>query len=460
MDLRLLALACLGLVVLSACGSPAGSPSRLSGDPAPPPPPAQAAASLCRKVSRGPGVAGRLVAGLTHTQYSADPGGDSRAVAGARSVLSGTGNCLQNQYVMGFGADNPEPSPGVFNFSTLDARLALIRQTGGTPVITLCCSPDWMKGGDAGTTDWSRIDAAPLPEHFADFATLARTVAQRYPDVRHYQVWSELKGFWSASLNRWDYEGYATLYNLVHDTLKSVNPAIQVGGPYVVMDSEADPALMSNPSEVRGAWGTLDQRVLDVVTYWLGHSHGADFLSVDAGTTSRDGELVTDEFTATQKLADLTSWLRSRSSLPVWWSEWYVVPRAAAGWSDAHKAAVVAEALAQMASAGSAAALLWQPQGDGTGCPLACLWTDTRKPGGGEATDLAKLWPSLAQWLAAPGHRVVPAVPSTVKVFGGGDLLLSVNTTDQPATAVAGGVTIELPAYGVVVRDPSQDRAR
>ena len=208
MDLRLLALACLGLVVLSACGSPAGSPSRLSGDPAPPPPPAQAAASLCRKVSRGPGVAGRLVAGLTHTQYSADPGGDSRAVAGARSVLSGTGNCLQNQYVMGFGADNPEPSPGVFNFSTLDARLALIRQTGGTPVITLCCSPDWMKGGDAGTTDWSRIDAALLPEHFDDFAAFARKVAQRYPDVRHYQVWSELKGFWSTSLNRWDYEGY------------------------------------------------------------------------------------------------------------------------------------------------------------------------------------------------------------------------------------------------------------
>ncbi|HYR63983.1 MAG TPA: xylan 1,4-beta-xylosidase [Actinomycetota bacterium] len=456
--LRLAALACAAAAGLPACSAavsaPGAEPRSASPAPGPPAPTAaQQQAALCRSAGRGPGVAGSLVEGITHTQYSADNSGDTASVGRAAGVLSGDGNCLQNQHLMGWGAENPEPSPGVFNFATLDARMDVIRGSGGTPVLTLCCAPDWMKGGAAGTTDWTKLDVAPTPDHFADFAALARAVAKRYPDVLHYQVWSELKGFYNAKLNRWDYEGYTALYNMVYDTLKGVNPAIQVGGPYVVMDSEADATLMSNPSAVRGVWGTLDQRVVDVLGYWLANIHGADFLAVEAGTSSRDGTPATDEFTATQKLGDLTTWLRSRTNLPVWWSEWYVVPTTGSGWTDAHKAAVVADALARMVTAGTAAALLWQPQADATGCPFACLWTDTRVPHGGQPTVLASLWPVLGQWLAVPGHHAVGATPASVTAFETGRSLLVINTTDQPVTARVAGAVLPLGAYGVVVHD-------
>ena len=73
--------------------------------------------------------------------------------------------------------------------------MQLIADSGVTPVITLCCAPDWMKGGQPGETDWSRLEVAPDPAHFADFAELAADVAKRYPQVKHFIVWNELKGF-------------------------------------------------------------------------------------------------------------------------------------------------------------------------------------------------------------------------------------------------------------------------
>jgi hypothetical protein len=451
---HLAALACLATVVLPACSAASGARPQASATISPgpnPATPAQLETALCAAAAKGPGVAGSLVTGITHTQYSADASGDRAAITGAEVTIAAGGNCLENQNLMGWGAENPEPSPGVDDFASLDARMRLIRSTGGTPVLTLCCAPDWMKGGTAGATDWSRLDVAPTPEHFQDFAALAKAVAQRYPDVLHYQVWSELKGFWNPRLNRWDYEGYTALYNMVYDALKSVNPTIQVGGPYMVLDSEADAAQMSNPSAVRGVWGTLDQRTVDALAYWLDHRRGADFLAVDAGTSSKDGTLLTDEFTATAKFSDLTTWLRIRTSLPVWWSEWYVVPKAGQTWSDEHKAAVVADALARMATAGSAAALLWQPQADAGGCPFACLWTDTHTAGGGKPTALAALWPVLATWLAGSGPHTVAASPVTVTAFATGTSLLVINTTGAPVTASVLGTEVLLPAYGVVV---------
>lgn len=456
--LHLVALACLGAVALPACTAASGArppkPSPAGSPTLPPPTPAQVQAALCSGAATGPGTAtGGLLTGITHTQYSADASGDPAAIASAKATIAAGGNCLENQHLMGWGSENPEPSPGVYNFASLDTRMALIRSTGGIPVLTLCCAPDWMKGGAAGTTDWTKLDIAPTPDHFQDFAALAKTVAQRYPGVLHYQVWSELKGFYNDRLNRWDYEGYTNFYNLVYDALKSVNPNIQVGGPYVVLDSEADARQMSNPSTVRGVWGTLDQRTLDALSYWLDHRHGADFLSVDAGTSSKDGTLVTDEFSATAKFADLTTWLRSRTNLPIWWSEWYVVPKAGQAWTDEHRAAVVAEALAHMATAGGAVALLWQPQADPGVCPFACLWTDTHAAGGGKPTALAALWPVLAPWLAGSGSHTVAASPATVAAFAAGNSLLAINPTDTPVTATVLGTDIPLGAYGVVVHE-------
>ena len=93
----------------------------------------------------------------------------------------------QNQHIMGWGGGNPEPSPGEYDWESLDRRVDLMRRTGARMVITLCCAPDWMKGGEPGETDWSNLEVAPLPEHYGDFAELCAKVAERYPDVEAFQ---------------------------------------------------------------------------------------------------------------------------------------------------------------------------------------------------------------------------------------------------------------------------------
>src|SRR5439155_9682723 len=178
-----------------------------------------------------------------------------------------------------------------------------------TPVITLCCAPDWMKGGRPGETDWTKLELAPTPAHYSDFATLSAAVARRYPSVRHFQVWNELKGFWDPVRQRWNYEGYTRLYNAVYAALKAVDPRLQVGGPYVVMQSFSSRAAAGDDAAtLSGRWGVMDQRALDVVRYWLSHKRGADFLVVDGGSQARDRDLVTDQVAGTGKFAAVTAW--------------------------------------------------------------------------------------------------------------------------------------------------------
>ena len=182
----------------------------------------------------------RLDLGVDYTQSTFPPNGDPQAVARAETVAHQVAQ-YQNLPIFGWGSANPEPSPGVYDWSDLDRRMAIIRTTGGIPVITLCCAPDWMKGGVAGSTVWANLTKAPLSEHFGDFAELARQIALRYPDVKHYQIWNEFKGFWSGAKSRVDYEAYTELYNRIYDVLKSISPDIEIGGPYAPMATELAP---------------------------------------------------------------------------------------------------------------------------------------------------------------------------------------------------------------------------
>lgn len=322
-----------------------------------------------------------LQVGVTHTQYSVDTWGDPQAVASARGLLADA-PLSQNQHIMGWGTLNPEPSPGVHDWRTLDARVALMTATTSTPTITLAGAPDWMKGGRPGETDWSKIEVAPLRAHYADFARLSAAVAQRYPTVRRFQVWNELKGFHDPKTNRWDAAAYTDLYNLVYAAVKAVRPDAIIGGPYVVMDSWSSRSF-SHPSALQGPWGVADQRPLDVLEHWFRHAVGADFIAVDGSTRTRDKGLITDPFTAVQKYVDIQRWIRARSSLPVVWSEWGPASDIA---SIDKQAAVAAHALGQVATAGVSSVLIWGPQGP-AGCS-ACMWTDTRAAGGGKATPL------------------------------------------------------------------------
>jgi hypothetical protein len=398
-----------------------------------------------------------LAIGVTHTQYTIGNWSDPAANASARAVLTGTAT-YQNQHIFGWGALNPEPSPGQFDWTSLDKRINLIRATGGTPVITLCCAPDWMKGGEPGETDWTKLEQAPTPDHYADYATLAVEVARRYPDVRRFQVWNELKGFWNKQLNRWDYEAYTDFYNVVYDALKSYDSTLAVGGPYVVVDLWARSSAGGHPSALTGDCGTVDQRSLDVLTYWLAHAHGADFIAVDASSRTRDDGTVTSSTVSAAVFGAITRWIRQRTTLPVWWSEFHVGRADAAG--QPKLMATATAALLGMVGAQASAAFVWQPEADpGTveKRPLA-LWTSTADAAGGEplpyGDTLARVQELLAD-RAAPDPVSWPS--ADVGVLRGHSSALLVHSADGTVDIEVGGQVVHLGPYEVRYLAIAQD---
>ncbi|MDG5804879.1 xylan 1,4-beta-xylosidase [Streptomyces ossamyceticus] len=397
--------------------------------------------------------------GFTHTQFSADEG--SRAAVERVEKRLGERPLPQIQHIMGWGAGNPEPVEGRYDFEEMDRRIDFVRATGGTPVVTLCCAPDWMKGGEsgAGDTDWSQsaLETAPEPEHFQDFADLAATVARRYPDVRHFIVWNEFKGFWNDGEARWDYEGYTRLYNLVYKALKKVDEDIMVGGPYLVMDS-LDPRQKQDAStSLKGPWGAMDQRILDAFDYWNKNRAGADFVVVDGSSYTADDELLPDEFAATEKFTAVSEWVRGRSpGLPLWWAEYYVEPADAnddrRGWSETRRVAVQAAGLIGMAKGGATSAFYWNPEEKSGECP-GCLWTPTDTSGGGRALPMYDL---LARFGAEfpPGTRyetvsVAADDRPNVRVLADDDAVLVVNTLDRKISAKIDGRRFAMGAYEV-----------
>lgn len=362
--------------------------------------------------------------GFTHTQYGAD--GDPAA-----QRLIAQEPLPQVQALMGWGADNPEPSPGVYDFARLDARVALITRSGGTPIITLCCAPDWMKGGVAGQTDWTRLEVAPLPQDFRAYADLVAQTVQRYPQIERVVVWNELKGFFDMTRNRWDYEGYTALYNAVYTAVKAVRPDVQVGGPYPVMIS-LPPDDPNASDTLEGSWGAIDQRILDALEYWDTNKVGADFLAVDGGTAQRGDTISGRLDDAAVKFSDVTRFLRSTTTLPIWWTEFYSeVPEGQTGAADGQaSAASTLASVAAFARSGVSVALLWGPQG--SSLPYSALWTDATEAAGGEPTPLTQAWEWLVPRLAQGDVELGTAQDSPLIAFRAPDgSALVVNVSDD-----------------------------
>ncbi len=333
-----------------------------------------------------------------------------------------------------------------------------MQATGGAPVITLCCAPDRMKGGQPGATDWSKLAEAPLPSHFADFATLSAAVAKRYPGVRYFQVWNELKGFWRPAEHRYDYEGYTELYNQVYDAVKAVRPDAMIGGPYPVISSWSPQASTSSRSSVDGPYGSLDERPLDAIMYWLAHKHGADFITLDAGTDNKDGGSL-GAYSGGQKFADAAAWLRTlpaaqypgARSLPLWWAEWKV-ETSPISHDLRYLTSIMAAGLATTLRSGASAALIWGAQGDAGGLanPVG-LFTDTTSANGGAPTRLVDVMRGLRTKFP-PGTPLVDASSSSpeVDVLASARNVMLVNRSPQPKSVRFGGKRFQLGRYGVL----------
>lgn len=279
-------------------------------------------------ILNAPETTSNFLPGATFTQE------DNNFHSSAEQSLLAQAVGYLNVFIDGWGTDNPEPSPGQYVWDTLDERVNVMREirnlSGGRTqlMITLCCAPDWMKNG-------YDINTAPNPQNFADFAELSKQVVLRYPDVKYFQVWSELKGFNNPS-------DYMQLYNDVYNAIKSVRPDALVGGPYVGL-------------------GLSD--IPDTITsQWLATKRGANLIVVDGGFDSTSPAA---DFSNAQFYINYAKWLRQQpnggGTLPFGWAEWY--PGTVQLWEEDHFNATMANAMIYTLKSGAAYALMWGLEG-------------------------------------------------------------------------------------------------
>ncbi|MCK2220246.1 xylan 1,4-beta-xylosidase [Actinomadura sp. ATCC 31491] len=441
---RAIAVATLAMVV-AGCAAASGGPDGATAEPGGPAatgsaPPTEASGDAAAPPAVDPDWPRW---GFTHTGVSAN----NITPAFERTVAESLSRTpmLQNQHIMGFGALNPQPSRNDYFWEDLDSRTNFMKESGGTQILTLCCAPDWMKGGPEGPTSqegWeAHLEDAPYPEHYDDFAKLAATVAERYRDVQYFMVWNEFKGFWPNHSRPADYKGYTQLYNKVYDAVKAVRPDAKVGGPYLGFDSNR-----SGRSELRGDWGVINQNVLDAFDYWFEHKKGADFVVVDGASPTDAHELLPDEFGALSKFSAVTTWLRQKTgNLPVWWSEWYFEPEDGTVWPEGKRLAVQAASMMEFVRSGAATALFWNPQTKDRACK-GCLWD----PRTGQPLASEKLIGEFVKWFPA-GAKLddVSSSDPKVRVLAQPQQLLLVNTANSRVATEVDGKTFELKPYEV-----------
>ena len=333
--------------------------------------------------------------GVTHTGKRWEDG-NGHAVERAKKLLM-EGLKFHNQHLMNWGVGNPEPAPGKYNWDSLDGRMELIRSMKGIPVITFCSAPGWMNStGDdipreISPDHWE--DPRVKDEYVAAYAGLCQKAALRYTDVKYFQIWNELKGYWDHSRDQWDYVRFTEFYNTVYEAVKSVRPDAWLGGPYYSWDLDPAP------------------RDWEVIDYWFAHNHGAEFVNFDgwiggyppSGLRSEEAKkmLRTDYF------GKIAQQFRSRTTLPVWISEFY------GGWSDdpqftaANHASCYLHALMK----GVAIALLWGPSAQ----QWNYLFTDTDRENGGEPSphyEVVKIFNTFF----GPGTKIVGASSSSLEL--------------------------------------------
>ena len=367
--------------------------------------------------------------GVTHTQPKWEDG-DPAAVARAKSLLA-EGLKFQNQHLMDWGTENPEPQPGVYNWASLDHRVALMRSMRATMVITLCTAPGWMKtsGQDfprqIGPDSWA--DDRVADNHVDEFVDLCRKVALRYPDVKYFQIWNEYKGYWDKAADNWDFVRFTDFYNRVYDALRAVRPDAQIGGPYYPFDGP-------KPKD----WAVID--------YWFQHKHGADFVCFDgwvAGyppTRARSEEA--RKMTLTDYFGRIAREFRARTRLPIWISEFY------GGWSSNAEftAANHASCYLHALRSGVAVALLWDAELE----KWNYLFTSTKTAEGGQPSPhyhVVKLFNTYFG-SGTPLFKASSSSPE-VEVLASRTKTLLINKRDAKVEVRVDGVPLSLNPYEV-----------
>lgn len=134
-------------------------------------------------------------------------------------------------------------------WGNLDDVVAVLRENGITPLLTVSDSPPWANP-DALRNGRFHI-VAPLHRYDADFAQFYAALAMRYPDAI-LQVWSEpnLEFYGQIPPDR-----YVELANLAADTVHAINPG------QLVLGAATSPGDAAWRQYTRAIYASLDREI-------------------------------------------------------------------------------------------------------------------------------------------------------------------------------------------------------
>jgi len=127
-----------------------------------------------------------------------------------------------------------EDGKTVYNWSKIDQLYDDLLARHIRPFVELGFTPKALATSDNSIFYWHGNTSHPKPDGWRDLVdAFIRHIEQRYgsAEVRtwYFEVWNEpnLSGFWEGG----DQKAYFDLFDLTSKTIKSVDPALRVGGP-------------------------------------------------------------------------------------------------------------------------------------------------------------------------------------------------------------------------------------
>ena len=194
---------------------------------------------------------------------------------------------------------NVNPQPGVFDWSILDRRVALVESWGGRPFLVLGLTPQWAaQNPGAGDPRWGAGSASP-PASTESWNTYVREVANRYGGrIAGYELWNEanLTTFWQGSAS----ELFA-MSQSAYGIIKAANPSAVVAAPSITTRLRGSAARFT--SAFAGEVANSGSIPFDT---WTIHSYP----NGDAGRDFDTGQNF-PRLAATQRADDIISWQNS-----------------------------------------------------------------------------------------------------------------------------------------------------
>lgn len=191
---------------------------------------------------------------------------------------------------------NVNPQPGVFDWSILDRRIALVESWGGRPFLVLGLTPQWAaQNPAAGDPRWGAGSASP-PANIDYWNTYVREVVNRYGGrIAGYELWNEanLSTFWQGSASNL-FEMSQNAYGII----KAANPAAVVAAPSITTRLRGSSARFT--SAFAGEVASSGSIPFDT---WTIHSYP----NGDAGRDFDTGQNF-PRMAATRRADDIISW--------------------------------------------------------------------------------------------------------------------------------------------------------